>query len=506
MSFVFQCEILPLVKTNFESLPLSPSLIGVIRELGYTQATPIQAASIPTLVAGDDLIGQSKTGSGKTAAFALSILQRISLPVREVQALVLCPTRELSAQVAREFRTLGRKHPGFTVAELVGGQPGKSQRDALSRGTHVVVGTPGRVFDHLQKGSLATHQIVTLVLDEADRMLDMGFGPDVETILNELPKSRQTILFSATIPKSIATLCKAHMQTPVHVRIDEPEEAQLKIRQMRLESRPDDKFHSLCWLLNEFPYNSALIFCNLKKTVIELTDKLESAGLSVGRLDGDLEQFHRDQILARFRNQSVRFLVATDVAGRGIDVEGLDLVVNYEFPRQTDIYVHRIGRTGRAERTGVAITLSGREDEERIREIESNTNVEIEVIKQDPGNLSEVSALLRSLAHPCLMQTILISGGRKDKVRAGDILGALTGNGGGISGSDVGIIEIQEKLSYVAVARPVSRLAVQRLNDGRVKGKRFRATLVDRQNIDDEKAQSEAHKVKSANRRSPRSR
>lgn len=506
MSFVLRCEIVPVVTTNFESLPLSPELLGVIRQLGYTQPTPIQAASIPKLVAGKDLIGQSKTGSGKTAAFALSILQRISLPLREVQALVLCPTRELSAQVTREFRTLGRKHPGFTVAELVGGQPGKSQRDALARGTHVVVGTPGRVLDHLQKGSLATSEIVTLVLDEADRMLDMGFGPDVETIISELPRSRQTVLFSATIPKSIAVICEAHMQTPVHVRIDEPAEARLKIRQLRLNTRPDEKFHALCWLLNEFPHNSALIFCNLKKTVTELTDKLESAGLSVGRFDGDLEQFHRDQILARFRNQSVRLLVATDVAGRGIDVEGLDLVINYEFPKQTDIYVHRIGRTGRADRMGVAITLSGRNDEERIREIESHTGVAIEVLEQRPVNPSDEGALLRSLARPCSMQTILISGGRKDKVRAGDILGALTGDAGGVSGSDVGIIEIQDKLSYVAVARSVSRLAVQRLNEGRIKGKRFRATLVESQQIDEEKAQAASLKKRSTHRKSSRSR
>ncbi len=478
------------MKTKFESLPLSPELLGVIRELGYTQPTPIQAASIPTLVAGNDLIGQSKTGSGKTAAFALSILQRLSLPLRAVQALVLCPTRELSAQVTREFRTLGRKHPGFTVAECVGGQPGKSQRDALDRGTHVVVGTPGRVLAHLQKGSLGSDKIATLVLDEADRMLDMGFGPDVEAIIAMLPRSRQTVLFSATIPKSITAICKAHMQRPVHVRIDEPEEARLEIRQLRLDTRPDEKFHALCWLLSEFPHKSALIFCNLKQTVIELTNKLGSAGLSVGRLDGDLEQFHRDQILARFRNQSVRLLVATDVAGRGIDVEGLDLVINYEFPQQTDLYIHRIGRTGRAGQTGVAITLSGRGDQERIREIEAKTGVAIEVLEQDPANLPEVAALLRSLARPCSMQTILISGGRKDKVRAGDILGALTGDAGGVDGSDVGVIEIQDKLTYVAVARTVSRLAVQRLNDGRVKGKRFRATLVETQKIDEAKAQA----------------
>jgi ATP-independent RNA helicase DbpA len=467
------------VKTEFESLPLSPALLSVIRDLGYEHATPIQAETIPALVAGKDLIGQSKTGSGKTAAFALSILQRIDLDQRNVQALVLCPTRELSAQVAREFRTLGRSQHGFTVVELVGGQPGKAQRDALAGGAHVAVGTPGRVLDQLEKGSLQTNAVATAVLDEADRMLDMGFGQDVQTILKRLPKSRQTVMFSATIPKSITSICNAHMQAPVRVRIDEPAEASLEIRQLRLTSSPNEKFYSLCWLLTEFPHNSALIFCNLKQTVAELTRRLEEAGSSVGRLDGDLEQFHRDQVLARFRNQSIRLLVATDVAGRGIDIEGLDLVINYELPGQADIYVHRIGRTGRAGQRGVAVSLSDRDDEALFREIEEDTSVAVEVLEWIPGGRSETDALLQSLAGPSPMQTILISGGRKDKVRAGDILGALTGDAGGLSGSDVGKIEIHDKLSYVAVASAQSRPAVQRLNEGRIKGKRFRATLVD---------------------------
>lgn len=466
------------METTFESLSLSPALLCVIHELGYQHPTPIQAAGIPELLSGQDFIGQSKTGSGKTAAFVLPILQRASLDRREVQALVLCPTRELAAQVAREFRTLGRGHPGFTVVELVGGQNGKRQRDALSRGAHVVVGTPGRVLDHLQKKSLETDAIATLILDEADRMLDMGFGPDVETILEGLPSARQTALFSATIPASISSICAAHMQNPVRVSIDELGEACLEIRQLQLASRPAEKFQSLCWLLNEFPHDSALIFCNLKSTVLELTDSLEKAGLSAGRLDGDLEQFHRDQVLARFRNHSVRLLVATDVAGRGIDVEGLDLVVNYELPQQTDIYVHRIGRTGRAGRSGIAVTISSGNDRERIREIEKETGVEFESIERRADNDPGMKALLHSLAQQSPMETILISGGRKDKIRAGDILGALTGDAGGLPGENIGKIEIQDRLSYVAVARAVSRIAVDRLNDGRIKGKRFRATLV----------------------------
>ena len=491
MGFASQCGIVPVVNTKFESLPLSPALLSVVRELGYEHATPIQAASIPVLIAGKDLIGKSKTGSGKTAAFALPILQRVSLDRRQVQALVLCPTRELSAQVAREFRTLGRTLPDFTVVELVGGQPGKAQRDALARGVHVAVGTPGRVLDQLQKGALHTDAVATLVLDEADRMLDMGFGPDVELILSEVPKTRQTVLFSATIQESIISICNAHMQKPLRITIDERDEVKPEIREFRLASYSNDnneKFHALCWVLNEFPHTSALILCNFKQTIVELMEKLVRAGVSVGRLDGDLEQFHRDQVLARFRNRSVRLLVATDIAGRGIDVEGLDLVVNYELPPHADVYVHRIGRVGRAGRVGVAVSLSLNGDEERIGEFESRTGVVMELLAGPPVSESGLAGLLDALAGPSLMQTILISGGRRDKVRAGDILGALTGEAGGLSGPDVGKIEIQDKLSYVAVARKVGQIAAQRLNDGRIKGKRFRATLVDGSKAKDAKA------------------
>ena len=250
------------MQSQFEALFLSPALLAVVGELGYERPTPIQSASIPALLAGKDLIGQSKTGSGKTAAFALPILQRIDLEKRSIQALVLCPTRELSAQVVREFRTLGRGHAGLVVLELVGGQPTKLQRKALGRGGHVAVGTPGRLLDHLQSGSLETGSITTLVLDEADRMLDMGFGPDVERILRKLPRSRQTALFSATFPDAIAAMSDSCQRDAVRVTIDEPEGADVEIRQLQLAVLPEDRFHALCWLLNEYPHESALIFCN----------------------------------------------------------------------------------------------------------------------------------------------------------------------------------------------------------------------------------------------------
>lgn len=464
--------------SDFPSLGLSPQLIEVVVDVGYSEPTPVQSAAIPALLAGRDLIGQSKTGSGKTAAFALPILQRVVLEQREVQALVICPTRELCAQVAREVRKLGRRHPGLAVQELAGGQPIRPQLGALQRGVHVVVGTPGRLQDHLDRGTLEPATLTIVVLDEADRLLDMGFGPDVERILAALPASRQTVLFSATFPPSIVALSGQHQRDAVRVTIAEPALAAPEIRQLRLNADADGKFQALCWLLHRFPHESALIFCNFKTTVRDVWDKLSAAGVSVGRLDGDLEQYERDQVLARFRNGSVRLLVATDVAGRGIDVAGLDLVINYELPPTAEAYVHRIGRTGRAGRQGLAISLTRGAGDARIEAAQQLTGMPIETLSRSSAPDPGLARLLTALARPPAMETLLISGGRKQRVRPGDILGALTGEAGGLASSDVGKIEVSERISYVAVARRVAREAVARLNNGQIKGKRFRTTLV----------------------------
>ncbi len=466
------------VNNDFESLALSPELLAVLGELGYEQPTAVQAASIPTLLAGKDLIGQSKTGSGKTAAFALPILQDVRLGSRSPQALVMCPTRELCAQVAREVRKLGRRHPGLVVLELIGGQPIGPQLGALERGVHLVVGTPGRILDHLRRETLRTAGVVTAVLDEADRMLDMGFGDDVRQILSALPKKRQTVMFSATFPKSIEELSSSCQQDATRVTIAGSEEASLEIRQLRLVTEANERFHDLCWLLHKHPHASALIFCNYKTTVAELMGALSAAGLSVGRLDGDLDQFRRDQVLARFRNQSLRLLIATDVAGRGLDVQDLDLVINYELPQQSEIYVHRIGRTGRAGKKGLAISLTTARQEERVVAIQRLTGTTMETLRRTHGNDPGVEALLKDIARPPVMETVLLSGGRKDKIRPGDILGALTGEAGGLKGEQIGKIEIQDRLSYVAVARAAAQHAVAQLNAGQVKGRRIKATLV----------------------------
>ncbi len=475
---VGQSPIVLRVQSSFESLSLSAALTAVVADLGYTDPTPIQAATIPALLKGRDLVGQSKTGSGKTAAFALPILQGIEVQRRVVQALVLCPTRELSAQVARELRKLGRGHPGLAVLELVGGQPSRPQREALERGVHVVIGTPGRLLDHLERGALDPSSLRTVVLDEADRMLDMGFGEDVTRLLRALPEKRQTVLFSATFPDSIEAISRSFQRDAVRVTIEEPEEALGEIRQLQLSAAPGEKLHALCWLLDRFPHESALVFCNFKATVAQLVEDLAGSGMSVDRLDGDLDQFHRDQVLARFRSQSLRVLIATDVAGRGLDVQGLDLVINFELPPQPEVYVHRIGRTGRAGRQGVAVSLTRGPGDERLEAAAALTGMEVDTLTRSAENDPGIETLLRTLARPPRMGTILISGGRKDRIRPGDLLGALTGEAGGLRGDDVGKIEIQQKLSYVAVALPVARSAVECLNRGRIKGKRFRATLV----------------------------
>jgi len=465
--------------TDFAELPLSPALLAVVAELGFLKMTPIQARTVPVLLEGKDLVGQSRTGSGKTAAFALPILQRLQLDTREVAALVLCPTRELSAQVAREFRRLGRRYPGLSVLVLAGGEPVGRQRSALEKGAHIAVGTPGRVLDHLRRRSLRVHRVGTVVLDEADRMLDMGFQEDMDQILRALPERRQTVFFSATYPSSIAELCKTHQKDPVFVKIEaEPEQA-TEIRQLVVTAETEQKIGALCWVLATFPHESALVFANLKVTVAEIARVLSEAGVSAASLHGDLEQYDRDRVMAKFRNASTRVLVATDVAARGIDVADLDLVVNFDLPSQPEVYVHRIGRTGRAGKAGLAISLRTSREDGKVRAIEQLTGQPMTVTEREVVPRAERAVIAKSLERDAKMATLRISGGRKDKLRPGDILGALTGEAGGLGASDVGKIEIHDHFSYVAVNKSVSREAQQSLSAGRIKGRKFNVTFED---------------------------
>jgi ATP-dependent RNA helicase DbpA len=467
---------------GFAGLGLSATFCQVVAELGFVTPTPVQAQAIPLLLAGRDLIGQSSTGSGKTAAFGLAILQKLNWGERRPQALILCPTRELCAQVARELRKLGRREAGLAVLILSGGQPIKPQLAALERGVQVAVGTPGRVLDHIVRGSLDLAGVAILVVDEADRMLEMGFGAEMEQILSRAPKPRQTVFFSATYPRSIDAMTKAHQHNPQRLTVDEADGPRARSRQLAYVVEDDDRLDTLLAILRPSPPESAprstIVFCNFKATVARVEQALGAAGISSAALHGNLEQRERDFVMAKFRNHSIRVLVATDVAARGLDIEGLDLVVNFELPFQPEIYVHRIGRTGRAGTAGLAVSLVGPQDRAKVKAIEAAVGSTLQRQAAPSGDGEEAAAeppTSRSAGHSdATMVTLYISGGRKDKLRPGDILGALTGEAGGFSGKDVGKIEIHERFSYVAIARGSAERAIERLGAGRIKGKKFK--------------------------------
>jgi ATP-dependent RNA helicase DbpA len=470
---------------GFAALGLSATLCQVVAELGFAAPTPVQAQSIPLLLAGRDLVGQSSTGSGKTAAFGLAILQKMNWGKRRPQALILCPTRELCAQVARELRKLGRREAGLAVVILSGGQPMKPQLGALERGVHVVVGTPGRALDHIVRGSLDLSGVATLVADEADRMLEMGFGAEMEQIFSRAPTPRQTVFFSATYPRSIEAMTKAHQDNPARLTVGESDGPRARSRQLAYPVDDDGRLDALLAIRRASPPapvpESAIVFCNFKATVARVEQALAAAGVSSASLHGNLEQRERDFVMAKFRNHSVRVLVATDVAARGLDIDGLDLVVNFELPFQPEIYVHRVGRTGRASRAGLAVSLVGPRDGGKVKAIEAAIGSPLER-HTGPSPDSQAASHGKPVPAPAghaeaAMVTLYISGGRKDKLRAGDILGALTGEAGGFPGADVGKIEIHERFSYVAIARASAQRAIERLGAGRIKGKKFKVGL-----------------------------
>jgi ATP-independent RNA helicase DbpA len=453
---------------NFDQLSLSPALQEVLSELNLRVMTPVQEQAIPILLQGKDLIGQSQTGSGKTAAFALPILQRIQLTRRHPQALVLCPTRELCTQVAREIRKLGRRLPGLQVQILSGGQPIRPQIAAMQSGLHIAVATPGRLLDHLDRKTLTLQRVQTVVLDEADRMLDMGFLEDIGKVFEFVPKQRQTVFFSATFDDQTEAVSRRFQRSPVRVTVTEVKGS---CRQLFYEvAEEEQKVEALRGFLLEHQPASALVFVRLRATADEVAEKLSQAGLSADALHGNLDQFERDRALARFRNGSTRVLVATDVAARGLDVLDLPLVVNFDMTSQVDTYIHRIGRTGRAGKTGLAVSLGISREQAKLDAYESQTGVAIERHAYSPG--SEPAA-----APPAAMSTLHIWGGRKDKIRPGDILGALTGDLG-LSAQDVGKIEIHDRLCYVAVSAPLARKAARDLSQGHIKGRKFRVVVL----------------------------
>lgn len=426
--------------------------------------TDIQAESLPHTLAGRDIIAKAKTGSGKTAAFSLVFLNKINPKNFAVQALVICPTRELGAQVAEETRRLARQIPNIKVLTLCGGQPIGPQIGSLEFGAHVVVGTPGRLKDHLRKQTLKIDQVNTFVLDEADRMLDMGFIDDIKTIASQIPANRQTLLFSATYPDDIKVLSARFQVDPVMVEV-ESLHASHRIEQYFYRCEQGKKTDALTGVLARHRPGHAVVFCNTKATCAEVQQHLGDSGCRALLLQGDMEQRDRDRTLVRFSHRSVSMLVATDVAARGIDIKDLDAVVNYDLPKDTDVYTHRIGRTGRAGRQGMAINLMTERDNWRYEGIIREMNP----VVLDAGQLS---GNRYSPAAPAMV-TIGIDAGKKQKLRPTDILGALTGTIG-LSGDDVGKISIFPFVSYVAVKRGVARQALQGLQNGKIKGRTYK--------------------------------
>lgn len=453
--------------TDFRSLKLCTELLSVVQELGYEKMTPIQQASIPLLLEGKDVLGQAKTGSGKTAAFSLPILNKVNLENQNIQALIICPTRELATQVVTEIRKWGRKFVGLKVLPLIGGQTGRDQAQSLENGVHIAVGTPGRILDHITRDRIDLNDVATVVFDEADKMLEMGFEKEIRAIMKVLPSKRQTALFSATFPESIQALSKSYQRNPVSVQIADPEGESSSIEQIVYDAREDEKLNVLMRVLQQHPSKSTIIFCNMKATVNEVVAAIEKNDVPCGGLHGDLDQRERDQVMAMFRNGSITLLVATDVAARGLDIDALEMVVNYDLPVQSETYVHRIGRTGRAGRSGVSITLANPKDTLKLLELEKLTGGKL--LRPSLGYKNQHG--LTGMTLPS-MQTLSISGGRKDKLRPGDILGALTGTAG-LKATDVGKIEVLDKVTYVAISRKAVNQAMDRLRNGKIKGTKY---------------------------------
>ena len=461
----------PTAGAPFDQLPLAPAVLANLRQLGYFQMTPIQAASLPIALAGYDLIAQAKTGSGKTAAFALPLLNRLNPRRFAVQALVLCPTRELADQVTQEIRRLARSEDNIKVLSLVGGSTLRPQMASLEHGAHVVVGTPGRIMDHLQRGSLNLDALNTLVLDEADRMLDMGFYDDIGFIARECPGTRQTLLFSATYPEGIAELSRRLLRQPQQVKLLEQHEND-KIRQRFYEVSHDDRLQAVALLLKHYRPVSTLAFCNTRQQCRDLVQVLREQGFHALALHGELEQRERDQVLIQFANRSCSVLVATDVAARGLDIAQLEAVINVDVTPDPEVYVHRIGRTGRADQEGWALSLASPSQMRRVANIVKEMGAEPEW-----HTLAELQA---NSDEPLLppMATLQILGGRKEKIRPGDVLGALTGEAG-FAGAQIGKITVTESTTYVAVEQGIAQEAQRRLGAGKLKGKSVKVRILD---------------------------
>lgn len=453
--------------SKFSSLSLQPAILDNLSSLGYHEMTEIQAKSLPAILAGQDVIAQGKTGSGKTAAFGLGLLNKLQVKKFRIQTLVLCPTRELADQVAKEIRKLARAVHNIKVLTLCGGTPFGPQVGSLEHGAHIIVGTPGRIEDHLGRGTLSLDHVDTLVLDEADRMLDMGFQAALDNIIDKIPQQRQTLLFSATFAQQIQKIANRYLKTPAVSKVESNHESSTIAQHFYRVESDEERLTAIRLLLLTHQPESSVIFCNTKIATQNVANKLAAYGFGVVALHGDLEQRDRDQTLVRFANKSASVLVATDVAARGLDIEALDAVFNYDIAHDSEVHIHRIGRTGRAGSTGFAFSLFSDKDRYKVGLLEDYLERTIEG-EELPGR----EVLERNVYLP-KMTTIQIDGGKKQKVRPGDIVGALTSENG-ITFEQVGKIQLGANWAYVAVEKMVARKALNKLTHGKLKGRTFR--------------------------------
>ncbi|WP_223157470.1 ATP-dependent RNA helicase DbpA [Sulfurovum sp. bin170] len=451
--------------TNFKDLNLPDDLLENIKSLGYEQMTPIQQASIPHILEGKDIIGKAKTGSGKTLAFALPLINKIKAKEQNPQALIIVPTRELSEQIAQELKKVARYKAGVKVITLYGGTSLTNQVASLEKGADILVGTPGRLLDHFSRETIELSEIKTLILDEADRMLDMGFADDILKIVSNLPKKRQNLLFSATYPDNISKLTSVILNNPINIEI-ESQEQHISIEERAFKVEERDK--ALIKTLQSFQPSLALIFCNTKVKTNEIADMLQERGFDTAVLNGDLEQYERQEMLLQFANGSLPIMVATDLAARGLDIEGIDIIINYDIPMKPQEYIHRIGRTGRADAKGLAVTLCDNYAIRKLEEVRPSLKVE------------DISSLRpnKNFYLQGVVGTLCIDGGKKKKVRAGDILGTLCKDIG-IEPKHIGKINVYDRNSYVAIDKSVIKKAFNGLKNGKIKKRKFRVWWLD---------------------------
>ena len=514
---------------TFEEMCLDTRIMRAIAEMGFEQPSPIQAQSIPIAVEGKDMIGQARTGTGKTASFGIPMLQRINPKDKSLQAIVLCPTRELAIQSANEIRKLAKFLHGIKVLPIYGGQEISKQIRSLKGGVQIVIGTPGRVMDHLRRHTLKPQTVDIVVLDEADEMLNMGFREDIETILGQLPEERQTMLFSATMPKPILEIAKRYLHEPEIVKVIQKELTVPKIEQYYYEVNPRKKNEVLSRLLDMYDPSLSLVFCNTKRKVDELVADLKGRGYFAEGLHGDMKQSQRDRVMNGFRNGRTDILVATDVAARGIDVDDVEAVFNYDVPQDDEYYVHRIGRTGRAGREGRAFTLVVGKEIYKLKDIQRYCKtkirrqpipsvndvaaIKVEKLLEQAGELiatdglgrmmdlleeyldgsdysaTEMAAALLAMqlgetstqtlpkeefgdtgAEPGMVR-MFMNIGKKDRVRIGDLLGAVAGESG-MEGALVGTIDMYDNFSFVEVPQEYAAAVLEAMNHSKIKGRR----------------------------------